>query len=325
MHTVLSYYTREEHLKKEFLNGLQQRRVDEKFSYIGERQANSWFNLCKSDEYTYYKNSKLLLKHYIKDLVSSHKGDVNVIAFGPGDGLKEELVVKAFLERQRASLFFVDVSRDILNVAIENMRDNDVLKEIFVADLKNFVDIKDISHHVKKSYNGTNFFTLLGNTLGNYPQAMILKTFRSSMAPGDKILIDVNVKIAKSSEEEAAQIDEMIQGYDDNPAFQERNLALLSEAHIEAADGSLEVEFTRDEFFPQMSVLKQYFRFSRSKTISYQGEDVYFAKGERILIHYSNKYTFESLENILTSHGLHIIKYAKDDTGRYCLILCELG
>ena len=320
----ITTYIQEDLLKKEYLHGLQQRRLDEKFSYIGERQAQSWFNRCESPDYEYYRSSKQLLEDCISDFVRDHTSDVNVIALGPGDALKEKIVVDSLLKKHQVDLFFVDTSREILDVAVENTADSGIVKEVFIADLRRFMDIKALSRHVKKHYHSTNFFTLLGNTLGNYPQAVILKTIRNAMTPGDKILIDVNVKSAGSPEEEAEQVAKMIQAYS-NASDLERISALLSEANIEETDGNLEVEYTRDDYFPQMQVIKQFFHFNRSKTITYEGEDIYFTKGERILVCISNKYTFESLENILTSHGLRIIKYAKDATGKYYQLLCELA
>ena len=321
----ITTYTQENHLKKEFLSGLYQRRIDEKFSYIGQRQTTAWLKKCNSPEYKYYGNSKNLLENTIHNFIADHKTDVNIIAFGPGDALKEKVVVNAFLEKHRVNLFFIDISREMLNVAIKNTEDSDVLKEVFIADLRDFMRIKDICQHIKKHYHATNFFTFLGNTLGNYPQAMILKTIRSAMVPKDKILIDAHLKVSGSIEEEAAQIDKIVHEYKHNPTYLEKTLASLSEAGIKETDGTLEVDFGIDEFFTQIDVVKQYFRFNRNRTINYLGEDVCFANSERILVHYSNKYTFETLENILISHGLRITKHTNDTTGECCLMLCELA
>ncbi len=320
----ITTYTQQHDLEREYLNSLQQRRVDVKFSYIGKHQANAWFNLCNSLEYTFYRNSLDILENSVKSFVANHKGDVNVIALGPGDAMKEKIVVDSLLEKYQVNLFFVDISREILNVAIKNTDDRDVLKEIFIADLMNFMHIKHLSRYVKSQYHATNFFTLLGNTLANYPQAMILKTLRNAMSPGDKILIDANIKSAKNTEEEAEEVDEMLKKYD-NPYTRQLILASLSEARIEETDGTIEIEFGRDDFFPQMGAIKSFFCFDRSKVITYQDEDIYFAKGERILTHYSNNYTLESLESILISHGLNIIKHIKSADGKYYQLLCELA
>ena len=329
MHRVplpITTYIQKEQLKKEFLYGLQNRKIDEKFSYIGEQQANAWVALCNAPEYAYYRNSKQLLEHCIQDFLANHKGDVNVIVLGPGNALKEKIVVNHLRERHRVNLFFVDISREMLTIAIKNTEDSDVLKEVFIADLTNFTDIKNISQYVKNHYSTTNFFTLLGNTLGNYPQAIMLKTLRNAMEPGDKVLIDCRVTLAGNAEEETSQIAKMIKEYN-NPIFRELLLGSLSKAHIEATDGTIEVEFDSDEFFPQIDMVKQYFRFNRDKTITYCGEDIYFAKGECILVGYSNKYTFESLKNknIVTSHGFRIIKHTTDATKKYYQLLCELA
>ncbi len=323
----ITTYTQQAQLEKEFLHCLQQRRIDEKFHYIGERQANAWFNLCESTKYTYYRNSKKLLEENVTEFLVGHTGDVNVIVLGPGDARKEKIVVDSLRENHRVNLFFVDLSREILNVAIKNTEDSGVLKEVFFADLKNFIHIKEISQRVKKYYNPTNFFTFLGNTIGNYPQAIMLKTLRNAMTPGDKILIDVHARSGESVEEQAIQIDKMIESYDSNPAIRERIPASFFEIGIEATDGIIEIEYGKDDFFPKIGAIKYFFCFTRNKIITYRGTDVYFAKGERILVHYSNKYTFDSLEqrNIFTSHGLRITKHVKDAVEKCYLLLCELA
>lgn len=320
------YYTPKKDIDQEFLNCLQQRKIDEKFSYIGERQANSWINICNSPEYTYYRESKKLLQHCIQNFVADHTADVNIIVLGTGDALKEKIVVNHLLEKCRVNLFFVDISKEILNIAVKNIEDSNVLKELFIADFTKLRDIKEISQYIKTNYNATNFFTFLGNTIGNYPQALMLTTLRNIMAPGDKILIDIHTKPPDSVKKEASQIDEIIKAYN-NPSFRERTLVLLAEASIEATDGDIKMEFCNDEFFPEMEVIKQYFCFNRNKTITYRGENICFAKGDRILVGYSNKYIFTPLEkkNVFTSHGLRIINHATDTTKRYYQLLCELA
>ena len=266
------------------------------------------------------------MEHCIQDLLADHKGDVNIIVLGPGNALKEKIVVNHLRERHRVNLFFIDTSREMLTIAIKNTDDSDVLKEVFVADLTNFTDIKEISRYIRKHYKATHFFTLLGNTLGNYSEALVLKTLRNAMIPGDKVLIDVHAKLAGNNDEETEQIHEIIKGYD-NPSCRENILVVLSEAGIDKTDGDVQIEFNRNQRFPQIGGIEHYFCFSRDKMVTYEGEDIYFAKGERILVTYSNKYTFESLENknIFTSHGFRIIKHTTDATKKYYQLLCELA
>lgn len=321
---LTNYYTRKEDLEEELLQGIRLRRIDEKFSFTGKRQANAWFNLCNSPEYEYYRSSKELLKKTAKDFVSGHQTDVNVIALGPGNGLKEKIVVEAFQEDHEVSLFFVDISREVLNVAVENVEDNDALQEVFVADLVNFEDIEDLSEYVRDQYNPTNFFTLLGNTLGNLSQPLVLETMRNAMAPGEKLLVDVRCKSPKVPNEEELQIAKTIEAYD-NPANRERIQGLLSAAGIEETDGIIDFEFGKDDYFPEMDVIKKFFRFTQSKTITYRRQTIHFAKNERILVGYANKYSFGFLENLFNSHGLRIIRNALDSTGRINQLLCELA
>lgn len=316
---TVHHYARNNDIEKDFLNSLTKRKIDEKFSYIGKRQANAWINLSNSVEYEYYRDSKNLLQDHVENFVSDITTDVNIIVLGSGDALKEKIVVNHLREKHRVNLFFIDISREMLNVAIKNTEDSDVLKEVFIADLANFTDIKNICHDIKKRYNPTNFFTLLGNTLGSYPQAMILKTIRNAMTPGDKILIDVHI------EKDVSATEKMLQENRYNPTYVEKTMATLSEAGIDETDGEIQVELYKNENFPEINTVNHYFCFKRNKIVTYNGESFYFGKEERILVSYSNQYTLEFLENILTSNGLRIVKQANDNNRKCCQVLCELA
>lgn len=322
MQTVLSYHTQKGQIQNEYLSGLRQRKIDDKFSYIGKRQAASWLGICNSGEYGYYKQSKKLLQETIKDFIEGQEEHVNVIALGPGNAVKEKVVVEAFQQNHQVDLFFVDISRDVITLAVESMENDDALKEIFIADLKDFESIKEIAQFVRDHYNATSFFTLLGNTLGNYPQPVILKTIREAMRPGDSILLDVSC-IITPSDNDSFDVSALISQYDNENEY-ERILACLSEAGIEAIDGAIEVEFNRDKIFTELGVIEQYFRFNHSKVITYKGESMYFGKNERILVGYSNKYTLEALDSIFYSHGISLVKHVKNDAETVHQILCEL-
>lgn len=321
---LTNHYIQKQQLNEAFLASLQERRIEAKFQYIGEQQANAWLKLCESPEYDYYRNSKKLLEHTAEHFTAYCNNNVNVIVLGPGNALKEKLVVQALQRNHQVHLFFVDTSKEMLNIAVKNVADTGALEQLFVADLMNVKDIAELSRYIRKQYNATSFFTCLGNTLGNYPQAMMLKTIRHAMAPGDKMLMDIHLKVAGSTKEEALHIDETIKQYD-NAANREGALTLLSEVGITATDGTVEVVFEKDQVFPQMDLVKRYFRFTLSKTITYQGEDIYFTKGERILVSYSSKYTFTFLEHLLTARGLCIVENAQSETGKIHQLLCELA
>lgn len=318
-------YTKQQDLEKEFLNNILTRKIAEKFSYIGERQINSWIALYNSPEYEYYRNSKKLLENKVQEFTSTHSGDVNVIALGMGsvDAYKEKLIANSLLEKNRTSLFLMDTSKEILNRAIKHI-EGDILKELFIADVMNSEHIQKISQHIRKNHHPTHFFTLLGNTMGNYRQTIMLNNIRTAMAPGDKILIDVDGREDVSIEEQPEKVMELIERYK-QPIYIQKSMATLSETGIDENDGEIHVEFNKDTWFPDVSAIEHFFSFHNHKMILYKGEDFRFTKGERILVHHSKKYTLNFLETAITSYGMHIIKYAKGDNGKCHQLLCELA
>lgn len=298
----------EEKLEKEFLECLKTRKMEEKFKYIGKEQAKTWLELCNSREYQYYRKSFNLIQTIKKDIANQLSGDVNLIALGVGDGLKELEIIKESMHQRKIGFFPVDLSRELAQVALQNCTDLTIEKEVFLTNIVE--NLRTMSEHIRKRYYPNHLFTLLGNTLGNYPQGSILGVIRQSMHPQDLFLVGVSLN---QGEDVVAEYK-----YDAFP------FVPLRRTSIEQSDGDIEAEFGKDKLFPNINTIYNYFKFTKNVTISYGDEEILFRKGERILIGYSHKYSKESLIDILTGHGFKIIKTYTDTTGKYIKLLCKI-
>jgi uncharacterized SAM-dependent methyltransferase len=320
-----NHYTTSRELEKEYLTGLQTRQIPTKFRFIGEEHAQAWFKICHSSDYTYYQNPFNFIKDISKTIASHIKSDVNLIGLGSCNGMKDVILLKEFLINHKSGLFLVDQSKEIIDGTLGNITELNIPKEVFISNITK-PNLTIISNYLREHYYPINFYTLLGNTLGNYPQAEIIKTFRDSMHPEDFFLVEAHVLSSTSINNEAQQIDEIIANYN-NKAYNEQILLSLSRANIQKSDGIIEVEYTSSAFFPKITVVEHYFKFKRNKAIRYLNEDIYFAKGERVLVSYSNKYTLKSLSEIITDHGLKIVKTFefRDKTIDYATLLCQVA
>lgn len=314
-------FTSQSKIREEYLRGLNNRCLDEKYFYIGETQAKEWLTICYDSEYQYYKNSLKIISEIASDIANYTNCDLNIIALGSGDGIKEKRLSEELSKTHQVALFPVELSNELLEICLKNIKDLTVPKEAFVADILSS-DITKIGKYVRENYYHSNLFTLLGNTFGNYSQAAIMKVIREAMQPNDFILIGVNLIDCKSEQEEIEEIKKTTLSYS-NPAYKAQILLPLADTNIEFSDGEVVTEYTRNRFFPQIRVIENYFQFNKSKVVRAFGEDIYFAKGERILVSYSNKYTLEVLENIIASYGLRIVKNFSPKTG-YTKLLCQL-
>ena len=309
---VKKLYYDEERLKEEFLECLKNRVLEEKFRYIGQKQAQAWVDNCHSQQYMYYKKSLAFIKKIKDDIAKEIKTDCNIISLGPGDGVKDLEIAMAVKEKVDISYNLVDLSKDLLEIATENAQNKYLQPEIFISDIvKNLLYISD---HVRKRNYANHIFILLGNTFGNYHQAAILGMIRQSMKVGDYFFVGVDLNNDSPK----------TKGYD-SQIYKKHMFAPFYNTSIQMEDGEIEMKGEVDELFPSIFTVKQYFKFVKNVTIEYNNEEVFFGKGEKMLISYSHKYNITSLGDLITAHGFKIVKTYQDETNNYVKLLCQLA
>jgi hypothetical protein len=191
--------------REEILDALHQgRSIPNKFLYLTGGGIR-WLNLIKDPEYVYYtksirffvKNSKEIASivwNYIKD------SSFDFISLGPGDGWKDKLLFRRFMELPGRDLLYYypyDISPSIIAAVIANWEITErssILIKAVIADFQRL----PILLPVFDFRCVPNVFSLLGNTLGNVPnEGAMLRQLQNVMKPEDLLLLEVKINSNK--------------------------------------------------------------------------------------------------------------------------------
>lgn len=307
-------------LDLEYLHALRTREIPTKFSYIGTKQSQVWIDICNGADYKNYKESMGFLYDVKAQIAKYIKTDINLIALGSASGDKPKVLASEILKSHKVNFVAIDQSAQIAQNTIDNMSDLDIPKEVYLSSL-DVKYTKKISDQIRKNGYNNHLFVILSNTFGVYPQEVISAALRGGMSSGDYALIGVHL----APEHIDPQYTQDTLSKYSNPTLHKRTMMALANAGITAEDGIVETEYNIDRSFLQMARISQYFRFTRSKVVHFMDQDIYFAKGERILVKYSYKYKLNTLKFILESYGFSIKQTYIAPNETYVKILCKLA
>ncbi len=121
-------------------------------------------------------------------------GDVEIVELGPGDGRKSRIVLEAALDRMPVVRYHpIDISRSSLHALSERLvAEHDRL--IVTAHLGDYVHVLQ-----RRFLRGTGpvLVMFLGSSIGNYEPTeahLLLRTIADALAPGDALLLGVDLK-----------------------------------------------------------------------------------------------------------------------------------
>lgn len=313
-------------INKEFANDLRQLKLTEKFKYIGLEEALSWIRLCNDPEYRTYRDSLDLIRKEISKMLdevyANGVSNIDFVCLGAGGGMKETVIVRRILERQKDLYFYlVDASIEMLCMSLI----------FFVNHLKGFegrisgkgilCDIRTyLSSIPKLSFElRTGLYSLLGNSIGNYPETSLLKSTRHMMEYDDYILIDA--QLLPEDQNEKMVKEKFVNSYD-NPYFKEFAMTPLLKAGITKSDGVVKVEMVRHH--PRLPdrayTIQYYFKFTNEINTKY---GVSFRKGDSIQLGYSIKYDLGVLKDIISKAGFKIINSYVSADKYYGVVLAQ--
>ncbi|MDD5040151.1 MAG: L-histidine N(alpha)-methyltransferase [Patescibacteria group bacterium] len=309
-------------LQREFLDCLKNREIVSKFSYWGEEPTQSWLKFCLASEYKTYPQGVSLLKQAGAD-VAKHVGGpkLNYISLGIGNGEKDGIILRHLYRYSRKISYYpIDISTDMIKAGLNYVFSHfhNIPTTAFVTDFK----ILDEIVRSQTFRKDRNFFSLLGNTMGNFNQVYLLNILRKSLDHNDFILIGVSIRKERSRETKE-DIRKIIRSYS-NRASKDFAYSPLKKAGIRKSDGAIDVEFNRDPHYPRLNRVDLYFRFRRNATAHYAGQDIVYKRGERILLYFSEKYYPDDLKFLLNDNGFRIIKFYQNGSQSYAKVLCRI-
>ena len=315
-------------IQKEFLACLTGGKLDPKFLYFGDEVARKHLNLMQGGDYPLFPKALGLLRNRknlesIAKRVMQNSQDIRLVSLGIGNGQKDETLIRKILESTEKTkvleYFIFDISSYMLREGIQHIQNNlpeysDRLSiKVFNMD---FIKIDSILNKGENTADKTNLFLLLGNTLGNFDEHVLLYRIHSAMTKNDLILIDNQlIESNKLETEVKSNLEKPYRSSsDDNLCW-----SILKRAGLTPADGKLDVNLSEEG--ESIVTIRKTFQLYRQKTITVLEYSGQCPKNSRITLYQSNKYTKEKLREIITDAGFDVAENYGDDN--YALILAR--
>ncbi|WP_331732769.1 L-histidine N(alpha)-methyltransferase (plasmid) [Streptomyces sp. NBC_00015] len=241
-------------------------------------------------------------------------GARTLIELGSGSSDKTRLLLNALEERHNQITYApVDISASAMKQAVAALSADypDLTMTPLVADFTTSLTLPPLP--------GPRLLAFLGGTFGNLlpdERAVFLRSTRSRLAPGDRILLGVDL---------VKDPDRLRAAYDDaagvTAAF---NLNVLTMLNRE-----LRADFDPDAFEhvavwdPHHEWIEMRLRSRREQTVTLDdlGLHVSFASGEYLRTEISSKFRPRRLASELSAAGLHVTNWWTDPDGLYGLAL----
>lgn len=284
--------------------------ADSKLWYLTPEQAQSFLDLEKDKDYqkdVIQAEIELIKKNIGAITKEVRNKPINIIDLGCGDGKKAVLFIGYLGDKARIRYCPIDISNYMIEKALDNIKGLNVEEVVeFQWNVSDFENIENISNLLRKGKFKDNFILLLGNTLGNFEINELLYEIRSSMKPGDFLLIGNGLDTSKK--------EDILKAYD-NKLLDKLLIKTLTQIGFEEGDVEYGARFKN-------SRVEMYYTIKKEKPISFLGKKVNFHVGDQIIVALSYKYRREDLITYLKLYFDNVDMYCTDD-GSYSLILCR--
>ena len=300
-------------LADRFWQALDQRVLPEMFFYWFPLSVRAWVTLCQDEQYRNFVRSNTLVQARAKQIVSHmtyNTGDqINVISLGAGQGTKDLHVLMALLNDGYQALYRpVDSGQMLLEMACAQAVEHGMAAHGLKADI---TDPAHLSALVPASRDAPRVVMMLGNTLGAFDPAAMLRRLRTLVRPEDTLVID-----GELGNDEATRA-----GYE-HPANRAFALAPLRSIGLTEADGTLMFHSCND-VIPGMHRLEKSFRLHDDRTVHVAGERLHFKAGDCIHMNHSGKFERETLLSLLAHAGFEVIDEYVSEDRRFVMIAAK--
>ena len=176
----------------------------------------------------------------------------------------------------------------------------------FQWNVSDFENLENISQLLRRGVFKNNLILLLGNTLGNFEINELMYEIRSSMKPGDYLLIGNGL--------DNRNVDEIVKSYN-NENMHKFLIRTLTQIGFDPLELEFGVRFAN-------SRVEMYYTIKKNKVIYFQGKSIRFNKGDQIVVAVSYKYESDEFRSFMQIYFDDVNFYISDDDA-YALVLCR--
>ena len=148
--------------------------------------------ITELDEYYLTRTERAILERHASEMVAAATPPLTLIELGAGSATKTTILISALLQTQERAMYCpVDVSASALEMAVEHL--NGSFPRLQVQPI-----IADYSHGIAElsRLSGHKLVLYIGSSMGNFEPAnaaAILRNLKKSLAPGDTLLLGLDM------------------------------------------------------------------------------------------------------------------------------------
>ncbi len=302
-------------LTKEFLAGLEQRHLGEKFFYWFPLSVKAWLDLCRGPQaYKNYSRSYQLVSNYATDIRRQCAcSEMEVVGLGAGQGDKDLLVLQALGSNNRTLRYRpVDSSQTLLEMAVTRASEAGFRARGLKADIED----PETAKMLAASAEEPRLYLLLGNSLGVIDPLEFLKTLRHLLRKEDHLLLDGEIYGGPTT----------LQGYDNATNRRFAFAPLGSLGLEEGRDGALVFKSEKDARLEGLHIVTKHFCAARRLKIPVAGQWVKLQPREKISMNPSWKYSSTAFLKIVNENsGFEPLREYRSDDQRFLMVLAARG
>jgi len=292
-----------ENVRRDLMASLRSRAVNHKFHYDSVKQTQKWLALHQQfSPARYDKNCRAIYDQSFRAAAAEISSkNVHLIGLGCGGGQKDTRLLK-LLKDAGKTIFYTpsDVSAAMVLTARKAALAVLPEKNCFplVCDLATAKNPGDAfsSRLMPRASRLLTFFGMIPN----FEPQEILPKLAALVRPKDTLLFSANLAPGRDY---AVGVKKILPQYD-NPLTRDWLMTFLTDLGVEPSDGQLRFEIETTSIGLKRIVAA--FHFRRSRRIKVADENFYFAKGAKIRLFFSYRYTPSLITKILARYKLKV-------------------
>jgi hypothetical protein len=298
---------------------LEQRLMPDYFLYLGDSGSQSWLALSESEEFPVASRLTGLLRASLPRLIPHLPSRFDMASIGVGSGEKERHLLE-HLEPGRVERYYaVDVSSQLVDLALQAAGGTVVEKTGVVAFLENLP-------HLRTLWRSPVLLCLLGNNVCNYEPDYVFELVHQQLGPKDLFLFDCHL-LADEQDNGKPSTRQIQSAYCSEPNAR-FNTGPLLERGLAPEDCRFCLELvTAPTRFGSICRTSKRIEIVRDSEIRCYGKQVSLRAGDTINMGFTYKYTstqvreylsyygFEERESVLSTDGENLLALVRRQHG----------
>ena len=285
--------------------------------FLYDEQGSKLFEeICELPEYYLTRAEREILVARADRIAARFGAPISMVELGSGSSAKTRVLIEACLRRHRRLRYLpVDISRGMLEASSLALLERYPALEVRAIAS----ELGAALPHVGREAAGPKLVLWLGSSVGNLARgdaAAFLARVRGGMAPGDALLVGIDLRKAKELLERA---------YDDAAGVTARFTLNLLQRMNRELDARFDVRgfahratWREDEGRVEIEIVS---RLAQRVGIEALDLEVELARGEAIHAEDSFKYSLEETLELARAAGLRLEERWLDPAGRFSLCL----